>query len=51
MPVTKADLEKEVEELQRKLDEAQEAHRKSQETAEALLSAEKARVQAAEQEI
>ena len=51
MPVTKADLEKEIEELQRKLDEAQEAHRKSQETAEALLSAEKARAQAAEQEI
>ena len=46
-----ADLEKEVEELQWKLAEAQEAHRKSQETAEALLTAEQARAQAAKKEV
>ena len=40
MPVTKADLEKEIEELQRKLDE---------ETAEVLLSAKNARAQVAEE--
>ena len=49
MPVTKADLEKEIEELQWKLDEAQEAHRKSQETAEVLLSVKNARAQVAEE--
>ena len=43
MPVTKANLEKEVEELHWKLTEAQEAHWKSWETAEALLRAEQTR--------
>ena len=46
MPVTKADLGKEVEE---KLSETQEAHRNSQKAAEALLQAEQAKVQAAEE--
>ena len=50
MPITtKAELEKEVEELQRKLSEAQEAHRKSQEAAEGLLKAEQARAKVAEE--
>ena len=51
MPITKADLEKEVEELQQKLAETKEARKKSQETAQALLDTEQARVQAAEKEV
>ena len=49
MPVTKADLEKEIEELQQKLSETQEVHRNSQKAAEALLQAEQAKVQAAKE--
>ena len=45
MPVTKADLEKEL------LTDTQEAHRNSQMAAEALLHAKKARVQVAEKDV
>lgn len=51
MPVTKADLEKKLEELQQRLTDTQKPHRNSQKASEALLHAKKARVQVAEKDV